>query len=75
MWDYDAMQPSALVDISWQGQPRKLLVQANRNGYFYVLDRTNGKFLLGNRRQDRHVGVRTDAGGPSDRRARHGADT
>ena len=47
VWDYDAMQPSALVDISWQGQPRKLLVQANRNGYFYVLDRTNGKFLLG----------------------------
>ena len=36
------MQPSALVDISWQGQPRKLLVHANRNGYFYVLDRTNG---------------------------------
>ena len=47
VWDYDAMQPSALVDVSWQGQPRKLLVQANRNGYFYVLDRTNGKFLLG----------------------------
>ena len=31
----------------WQGQPRKLLVQANRNGFFYVLDRTNGKFLFG----------------------------
>ena len=30
-----------------EGQPRKLLVQANRNGFFYVLDRTNGKFLLG----------------------------
>ena len=41
------MQPSALVDATWQGQPRKLLVQANRNGFFYVLDRTNGKFLLG----------------------------
>ena len=47
VWDYDAMQPSALVDVTWQGQPRKLLVHANRNGYFYVLDRTNGKFLLG----------------------------
>ena len=32
---------------TWQGQPRKLLVQANRNGFFYVLDRTNGAFLSG----------------------------
>jgi len=47
VWDYDAEQPSVLVDAMWQGQPRKLIVQANRNGYFYVLDRTNGKFLLG----------------------------
>jgi alcohol dehydrogenase (cytochrome c) len=47
VWDYDAEQPSVLVDTNWQGQPRKLLVHANRNGFFYVLDRTNGKFLLG----------------------------
>ena len=47
VWDYDAQEPPALVDVDWQGQPRKLLVQANRNGFFYVLDRTNGKFLLG----------------------------
>jgi alcohol dehydrogenase (cytochrome c) len=47
VWDYDAMQPSVLVDATWQGQPRKLLVHANRNGFFYVLDRTDGKFLLG----------------------------
>jgi len=47
IWDYDAMQPSVLVDATWRGQPRKLLVHANRNGFFYVLDRTNGKFLLG----------------------------
>ncbi len=32
-----------LVDANWQGQPRKLLLQANRNGFFYVLDRTNGQ--------------------------------
>ena len=38
---------SVLVDATWQGQPRKLLVHANRNGFFYVLDRTDGKFLLG----------------------------
>ena len=47
--DYDAMAPSALVDATWEGKPRKLLVQANRNGFLYVLDRTNGKFLSGRR--------------------------
>src|SRR6266853_4127663 len=47
VWDYDAEETPALVDTTWQGQPRKLLVQANRNGYFYVLDRTNGKFVFG----------------------------
>jgi alcohol dehydrogenase (cytochrome c) len=47
VWDYDAEEPIALVDAMWQGQPRKLIVQANRNGYLYVLDRTNGKFLSG----------------------------
>ena len=47
VWDYDAEEPIALVDASWQGQPRKLIVQANRNGFLYVLDRTDGKFLFG----------------------------
>jgi len=36
-----------LVDTNWQGQPRKLLLQANRNGFLYVIDRTDGKMLLG----------------------------
>ena len=44
--DWDANQDVILVDRVWQGQPRKLLLQANRNGFFYVLDRTNGKFLM-----------------------------
>ncbi len=47
VWDYDAQETPALVDGTWQGQPRKLLVQANRNGFLYVLDRTNGAFLSG----------------------------
>ena len=34
-----------MLDAEWQGHPRKLLVQANRNGFLYVLDRTNGSFL------------------------------
>jgi len=45
--DYDAQQPIVLVDAPWKGQPRKLLVQANRNGYFYVLDRVSGEYLMG----------------------------
>lgn len=45
--DWDAAQTPMVVDAEWKGQPRKLLVQANRNGYFYVLDRTTGEFLLG----------------------------
>jgi alcohol dehydrogenase (cytochrome c) len=44
--DWDAQEPPVLIDADWQGQPRKLLVQANRNGFFYVLDRTNGQLLL-----------------------------
>jgi len=45
--DYDAQQPIVLVDATWKGEPRKLLLQANRNGFFYVLDRITGEFLSG----------------------------
>jgi alcohol dehydrogenase (cytochrome c) len=45
LYDYDATETPILVDAPFKGQPRKLLVQANRNGYLYVLDRTNGAFL------------------------------
>ena len=44
--DWDATEIPVLIDTDWEGQPRKVLLQANRNGFFYVLDRTNGKFLL-----------------------------
>ena len=43
--DYDSLEMPVLLDANYKGQPRKLLLQANRNGYYYVLDRTNGKFL------------------------------
>ena len=36
-----------LANITWDGSPRKVLMQANRSGFFYVLDRTTGKFLFG----------------------------
>ena len=45
LYDYDATETPVLIDSVYRGQPRKLLVQANRNGFFYVLDRTDGKFL------------------------------
>jgi alcohol dehydrogenase (cytochrome c) len=45
--DWDAVQIPVLVDADWNGRPRKLLYWANRNGFFYVLDRTTGEFLRG----------------------------
>ena len=44
--DWDAEEPPVLVDTNWNGQPRKLLLQANRNGFFYVFDRATGELLL-----------------------------
>lgn len=43
--DWDSVQDMMLVDRMWHGQSRKLLLHADRNGFFYVLDRTDGKFL------------------------------
>jgi alcohol dehydrogenase (cytochrome c) len=44
--DWDAVETPVLVDAMFHGQPRKMLMQTSRNGYFFVLDRTNGKSLL-----------------------------
>jgi alcohol dehydrogenase (cytochrome c) len=44
--DWDAAEVPVLVDGTFSGEPRKMLLQASRNGYFFVLDRTNGKNLL-----------------------------
>jgi alcohol dehydrogenase (cytochrome c) len=46
VWDWDSAETPLSIDTNWQGRPRKLLVQGNRNGFFYVLDRTDGKVLL-----------------------------
>jgi alcohol dehydrogenase (cytochrome c) len=46
-FDYDSTQVPVLANMEWQGRPRKVMLFANRNGFFYVLDRTNGQFLLG----------------------------
>ncbi len=44
-WDYDSDQQMALATLSIDGQPRKVLMHAPKNGFFYVLDRTTGKFI------------------------------
>ena len=44
-WDYTATQQMILVDREWKGQKRKLLFQAPKNGFFYVLDRETGELL------------------------------
>ena len=44
--DWDAVETPVLVDADFHGKPRKMLMQTSRNGYFFVLDRTNGESLL-----------------------------
>src|SRR5256884_370094 len=46
LWDWDATETPVLVDAPWQGQTRKLMLQANRNGFFYIFDRRDGTLLL-----------------------------
>jgi alcohol dehydrogenase (cytochrome c) len=43
--DWDSNQIQVLADLTLNGRPRKTLITANRNGFFYVLDRTNGEFI------------------------------
>ena len=74
VWDYDATETPALVDVTWQGRPRKLLLHANRNGFFYVLDRTDGKFLLGTKYVKNLTWASgLTAGRTPDQGSRHGA--
>lgn len=46
-YDYDAVQVPVLVDMNWRGADARLMLWANRNGHFYVLDRATGRFLSG----------------------------
>jgi PQQ-dependent dehydrogenase (methanol/ethanol family) len=44
-WDYDAIQHLVLADLRINNRNRKVIMQANKNGYFYVIDRVNGDFI------------------------------
>jgi alcohol dehydrogenase (cytochrome c) len=46
-FDWDAVQTPVLASIQWKGQPRKVILWADRNGFYYVLDRNTGEFLHG----------------------------
>ena len=45
VWDWDGQQFPVLLDWPYEGKMRKLVVQANRNGFYYVLDRVTGEYL------------------------------
>jgi PQQ-dependent dehydrogenase (methanol/ethanol family) len=53
LYDWDAGQTPMIVNRKYRGVERKLLIQANRNGFFYVFDRTNGELLLAEKFVDR----------------------
>jgi len=53
LYDFDANETPMLIDVQRDGALRKLLVQANRNGFLYVLDRTDGKFLAASQFADK----------------------
>ena len=46
-WDFDSVQHLMLADVTIKGQPRKVIMQANKNGFYYVIDRVSGKFISG----------------------------
>jgi len=46
-WDFDSTQPLVQADLNIGGRARKVIMQANKNGFFYVLDRATGEFISG----------------------------
>lgn len=46
-WDFDSVQQLLLADVTIKGQPRKVLMQANKDGFYYVIDRVTGQFISG----------------------------
>ena len=61
--DWDANHVPVLLDAPFQGAPRKVVVVPNRNGFYYVLDRLTGQFLLGKQYGEQNWAERIDARG------------
>jgi alcohol dehydrogenase (cytochrome c) len=72
--DWDSTQIPVLATINWKGSPRKVLMWANRNAFFYVLDRETGQFLLGKPFVKQNWAAGIDENGRPIRVASPGAD-
>ena len=73
-FDWDAVQMPVLADISWKGSQRKAMLWANRNGFFYVLDRTTGEFLQAHASRQTELERRLRREGPAHSRAERHAE-
>ena len=62
-WDYTSSQPMILADITIDGAPRKVILHAPKNGFFFVIDRTNGKFVSAKNYVDVNWATGYDANG------------
>jgi len=62
-WDYTSTQPMILATIPVDGRPRKVILHAPKNGFFFVIDRTNGKFLSAKNYVDVNWATGYDANG------------
>jgi len=72
LWDWDSTETSVMVNADWQGTRRQLMLHADRNGFFYVFDRSNGKLLLAKqflRNPELHAWAVTDIDTPKDLKA------
>jgi len=74
-WDYTSTQPMILADITIDGAPRKVILHAPKNGFFFVVDRTNGKFISAKNFVDVNWATGYDASGrPIEVPAARGSD-
>ncbi|MBB3006641.1 PQQ-dependent dehydrogenase, methanol/ethanol family [Cupriavidus alkaliphilus] len=74
-WDYTSTQPMILADLKLEGQLRKVILHAPKNGFFFVIDRTNGKFISAKNFVDVNWATGYDAGGrPIERPEARAAD-
>lgn len=62
-WDYTSTQPMILADVNIDGAPRKVVLHAPKNGFFFVIDRTNGKFISAKNFTDVNWATGYDANG------------
>ncbi|SOY61204.1 Quinohaemoprotein ethanol dehydrogenase [Cupriavidus phytorum] len=74
-WDYTSTQPMILADLKFDGQLRKVILHAPKNGFFFVIDRTNGKFISAKNFVDVNWATGYDANGrPIERPEARAAD-